>query len=164
MSAGKRFMKNTTDEPGSDINLFLDSNVILSGLLSSPRGAGAPRILLDLLGLKVPLLKGMTGQYNLEEIERDLKRRFPQLWPVYHEYLPKMNLQIIEVPPYEEVVPFLNLMSPKDAPVLASARMGGAHYLVTGDKKGFPRDVVSPILLATPSQFLEKILPDLISR
>jgi hypothetical protein len=53
------------------VKVFLDSNVILSGLLSE---RGAPRILLDLLSLRLPFLTGSTGRYNLIEIDRDLKK------------------------------------------------------------------------------------------
>lgn len=144
-----------------EVRLFLDSNVILSGLLSTK---GAPRILLDLLSLNVPLLKGLTGQYNLDEIERNLRNRFPALLTVYQEFLPRMNLEIIAVPPYETIRHLLKKMSPKDTPVLASARLGKADYLVTGDKRGFPRELAKPMRTITPADFLDKILPDLISR
>jgi predicted nucleic acid-binding protein len=51
------------------IKIFLDSNVILSGLLSDK---GAPRVILDILCLELPLLKGATGEYNLLEIEKNI--------------------------------------------------------------------------------------------
>ncbi len=143
----------------NDVRLFLDSNVILSGLLSSK---GAPRILLDLLSIQVPLLKGLTGRYNLDEIERNLKQKFPDLLGVYRGYLPKLHLEVIDVPPYREISPFLGKMSNKDAPVLASARLGQADFLVTGDKKGFPKDLSKPIQVVTPSEFLNRHLPLLI--
>ncbi len=152
-------MSDTTNTPQKDVNLFLDSNVILSGLLSSK---GYPRILLDLLSLEVPILKGMTGQYNVEEIERNLKTRFPELLPIYQEFFPKMKLRIVEIPSSQEVVTLIKVMSPKDAPVLASARMGKADYLITGDKKGFPKNVAKPILILNPFEFIEKILPTLV--
>lgn len=145
---------------GDDVRIFLDSNVILSGLMSSK---GAPRILLDLLSIEVPLLKGLTGRYNLDEIERNLSRRFPDLLPIYREYLPRVRLQVIEVPPYEDVEPLLGRMSAKDAPVLASARLGRADYIVTGNKKDFPAALGKPIHVVTPSEFLNGILPNIIS-
>jgi len=40
------------------VRVFLDSNVILSGLLSEK---GSPRILLDLLSLRLPFLAGDRG-------------------------------------------------------------------------------------------------------
>lgn len=142
-----------------DVRLFLDSNVILSGLMSSK---GAPRILLDLLSIEVPLLRGMTGRYNLDEIERNLSRRFPGLLSIYQQFLPRIHLEVIDVPSYKEVEPFLGKMSAKDAPVLASALNGRARYLVTGDKKDFPPALAKPMKVLPPSDFVNKILPPLI--
>jgi hypothetical protein len=68
------------------VRVFLDSNVILSGLLSE---RGAPRIMLDLLSLGLPFLMGATGRYNLIEIERNLKKKMPDLLFLYKAYLPK---------------------------------------------------------------------------
>ncbi len=141
-----------------DVRLFLDSNVILSGLLSSK---GAPKILLDLLSIEVPLLKGMTGRYNLDEIERNLAKRFPAILPVYQEYLPRMKLEIIDIPPFEAIKTLLEQMSPKDAPVLASAQLGKADYLITGDKKGFPKELLKPMIGLNPTAFLNTVLPSL---
>lgn len=141
------------------VRLFLDSNVILSGLMSSK---GAPRILLDLLSIEVPLLKGLIGRYNLDEIERNLKVRFPDLLPIYQEYLPRLRLDIVEVPPFESLEPLLGKMSAKDAPVMASARLGRSDYLITGNKKDFPDIVSDPIKVLTPSEFLNNVLPSLI--
>ena len=53
---------------GRIVKLFLDSNVILSGLLSDK---GAPRIILDILSLNLPFLSGLTGEFNLLEMERN---------------------------------------------------------------------------------------------
>jgi predicted nucleic acid-binding protein len=147
--------------PKNDVRLFLDSNVILSGLISSK---GPPRILLDLLSLEVPLLKGLTGRYNLDEIERNLSLRFPSLLPIYREFLPRMHLEVVGVPSYREIEPLLGRMSAKDTPVLASALMGRADYLVTGDKKDFPQALAKPMRVMNPSDFLNKVLPPLIRR
>lgn len=141
------------------VRLFLDSNVILSGLISS---RGAPRILLDLLSIGVPLLEGMTGRYNLEEIEHNLKRRFPELIAIYKEYLPCLRLKIIKIPSYQDIKPLVKKMSPKDAPVLVSAQIGRADYLITGDKKGFPATLAKPIIVMPPDKFLDQVLPQFI--
>ena len=74
---------------GKRFKVFLDSNVIISGLFSDK---GAPRIILDLLCLGLPFLIGATGLYNLVEIERNIMKKMPQVLPLYKEYLPKVNL------------------------------------------------------------------------
>ena len=122
----------------------------------------APRVLLDLLSLGVPLLQGMTGRYNLDEIERNLQRRFPQLLDVYQEYLPRLHLEVIPVPRFKDIKALLNKMSAKDTSVLASVKNSRADYLITGDKKGFPSRVAAPIIVLAPDRFLNDVLPRII--
>ena len=144
------------------VKVFLDSNVILSGLLSEK---GAPRILLDLLSLRLPFLIGSTGRYNLIEIERNLKKKMPGLLFVYKAYLPKVNLKVIPLPRPEEVRDFSGQIAEKDIPVLISAIRSKADFLVTGDKQHFGKirglDKY-PLQVVTPSEFIESILPEIL--
>jgi predicted nucleic acid-binding protein len=142
-----------------EVKAFLDSNVIISGLFSDK---GAPRIILDLLCLGLPVLAGMTGRYNIIEIERNIKKKMPEVMPLYHEYLPKLNLEIIPLPPLKDIKFLSGDISDKDAPALASAMTGKVDFLVTGDKKDFmipSKRGKYPFKIVSPSEFLEKILP-----
>ena len=144
------------------VRVFLDSNVILSGLISDK---GAPRICLDLLTLKLPFLVGCTGRFNLREIERTLKTRMPGLLAVYRKYLPLLNLKVIPLPSPQEVGAFAQTIADKDAPVLASAIKGKADFLVTGDKRHFQRLRTGkdyPLRIVTPAEFVDKILPEVL--
>jgi putative PIN family toxin of toxin-antitoxin system len=144
------------------VRVFLDSNVILSGLISDK---GAPRIILDILSLKLPFITGITGRYNILEIERNLKKKVPGIFPVYKQYLSRMNLKIVSLPSAEEVKRFAGHLSDKDVPVLVSAIHGTADFLVTGDKKDFEKLKVRggyPCVIVSPSEFLETILPAMI--
>lgn len=144
------------------VRVFLDSNVILSGLLSDK---GAPRILLDILSLKLPLLAGITGRYNIIEIERNLTKKLPAAIPIYHEYIPKLNLEIVPLPSSEEVKRLLGHTSAKDVPVLASAVKGKADFLVTGDKKDFASLMKKGryvFKITTPAEFLDMIIPEVV--
>jgi predicted nucleic acid-binding protein len=144
------------------VRVFLDSNVILSGLLSD---RGAPRIILDVLSLGFPFLTGSTGKYNLIEIERNLKKRLPGLWPVYKRYLPRLNLKVIPVPLPEELREFSGKIADKDIPVLVSAIRAKADFLITGDKQHFGKlkDVQKyQLTIVTPSDFVDSILPGIL--
>jgi len=144
------------------VRVFLDSNVILSGLLSEK---GAPRTILDLLALKLPFLVASTGRYNLIEIQRNLRKKMPGILSVYKRYLPKLNLKIIPLPRPEELREFSGKIADKDVPVLASAIRSKADFLVTGDKQHFQK-VKSPgnysFKVVTPAEFIELILPDVL--
>jgi predicted nucleic acid-binding protein len=141
------------------VRVFLDSNVILSGLISDKE---APRIILDILSLGLPFINGVTGRYNLIEIERNLKKKAPDVLPAYRHYFLKMILTIAPLPSAEEVRRYAGHLSEKDVPVLVSAIKAKADFLVTGDKKDFGKLKVSgdyPCAIVNPAEFLEAILP-----
>jgi predicted nucleic acid-binding protein len=147
---------------GRIVKLFLDSNVILSGLLSDK---GAPRIILDILSLNLPFLSGLTGEFNVLEIERNLKRKLPGLFSVYRKYFSRINLQIVPLPRPAELKDFFGMATEKDVPVLVSAIRGGADFLITGDKKHFGKiKLPAPhaLKIVTPSEFVDLFLPEII--
>jgi predicted nucleic acid-binding protein len=142
--------------------VFLDSNVLLSGLFSDK---GAPRIILDLLTLNLPILAGATGRYNLIEVERNLKKKMPEAMPLYQKYLPRLRFEIVEMPSRTTVISMAGAIAEKDVPVLASAIACGAEYLITGDKKDFARlrNVKRYNLkIVSPSEFIETVFPEII--
>jgi len=143
--------------------IFLDSNVVLSGLFSDK---GAPRIILDILSLKLPFLVGVTGQYNLLEIERNIARKIPAALPLYKAFYRKMNLEIIPVPFEKEIRKYAGVVRKKDIPVLVSAIIRKADFFVTGDKKDFDHLKTKggyAFKIVSPFEFVEDILPVLIS-
>jgi predicted nucleic acid-binding protein len=144
------------------VRVFLDSNVILSGLLSDK---GAPRILLDLLSIGPPFLIGLTGRYNLIEMERNIKKKMPEILSVYKKYFPKLNLKIILLPPQGELREYFEKIAGKDIPVLVSALRGKVDFLVTGDKQHFGRMKELdkyPFRVVTPSEFIDSVLPEIL--
>ncbi|HET6516102.1 MAG TPA: PIN domain-containing protein [Thermodesulfovibrionales bacterium] len=142
------------------IKVFLDSNVIISGLFSDK---GAPRIILDLLCLGLPMLACTTGEYNIIEIERNLTKKMPDVLPAYREYLPLLNLDVIPLPSPGEIKKLFGLTSDKDIPVLASAIIGNVDFLVTGDKKDFIKlKGKRSFKILSPAEFLDSILPEVL--
>jgi predicted nucleic acid-binding protein len=144
------------------VKVFLDSNVILSGLLSDK---SYPRIILDLCCIRLEYIQFFTGEYNLIEIERNLKKKLPQALKVYQKYLPFLNLQIIPLPDKKLVRKLSREIAPKDAPVIASAIVAGVDILVTGDKKDFDHlkgGKNCPFKILSPSEFVTEELPKIL--
>jgi len=142
------------------IKIFLDSNVIISGLISDK---GAPRVILDLLSLGLPQLAGATGKYNIIEIERNLTKKMPEALPAYNKYLPLLNLDIIPLPSSREIAKLSGVTSQKDIPVIASAINGDVDFLVTGDRKDFGHLTGQySFKILGPSEFLNSILPEVL--
>ena len=142
------------------VKVFLDSNVIISGLVSDK---GAPRVILDLLCLGLPMLAGATGEYNIIEIERNLIKKMPAALPVYKKYLPLLNLEVIPLPSSGEIKKLSGLTSDKDVPVLASAVSGNVDFLVTGDKKDFIKlKGEYSFKVLSPAEFLDVVMPEVL--
>jgi len=144
------------------VKVFLDSNVIISGLFSDK---GSPRIILDLLCLNLPVLAGATGQYNIIEIERNLAKKMPDVLPVYKKYLQMLNLEVIPLPSSKDIKKLNGHISDKDIPVLASVIISNADYFVTGDKKDFSGSELRgkySFKILSPAEFLDIILPEIL--
>lgn len=142
------------------VKVFLDSNVIISGLFSDK---GSPRIILDILSLDLPLLAGVIGEYNIIEIERNLSKKMPDVLPVYRKYIKMLNLEVIPLPVYKDIKKLSGYIADKDIPVLVSAINANADFLVTGDKKDFSKLKGNyPFKIPNPSEFLDIILPEIL--
>ena len=140
-----------------NLRVFLDSNVIISGLLSD---RGSPRIILDLLSFHFQGMIGATGAYNLIEVERNITRKLPRALLLHQEYLPKLALEVIALPTRDEIERHLGLIADKDLPVLLSAVNGAVDFLVTGDNKDFGRikgTTEFKFAVVSPTEFLGEI-------
>jgi predicted nucleic acid-binding protein len=143
--------------------VFLDSDVLLSGLTSD---RGAPRLVLDILSLDLPVLRGVTGRYNLSEIERSIAGTLPAACRAWNDGLPRMNLEIVFLPFLDEMAPFRGFVDDEDLPVLVSAVIAKADYVLTGDKRRLSRLGRAsglPFRGGLPSDFLTRILPDILA-
>jgi len=143
---------------GRNLRVFLDSNVLISGLFSD---RGAPRLLLDILCLRLPVLTAVTGAYNIAEVERNLTAKLPAALPVFKAVLVRMGIDIIPLPGKSDLKPWAGITVEKDTPVLASAFSGKADVLVTGDKQHLlkAKSADLPFEILSPAEFVDDFLP-----
>jgi putative PIN family toxin of toxin-antitoxin system len=141
--------------------VFLDSNVLLSGLFSD---RGAPRLILDILSIDLPVIKAVTGAYNLAEVEKNLHAKLPGALPAFRSCLKLINIEIVPLPSPKDLVSLAGMTAEKDLPVIASALHGAADFLVTGDKKDLLRIKKNrlPFSIVSPAEFLDEVLPGLL--
>lgn len=113
------------------------------------------------------MITGVTGRYNLIEIERNIKKRLPTALPLYQAYLTKLKMEIVPLPSQADIRRFAGTTSLKDIPVIASAFVADADFLVTGDKeilfavqgkRRFPFKIISP------ADFFRFTLPEILKR
>jgi predicted nucleic acid-binding protein len=125
---------------------------------------GAPRLILDILSIDLPVLKAVTGAYNLAEVEKNLQAKLPAAIPVFRSCLKLMNIEIVPLPTKRDLLPLAGMTDEKDLPIIASALQGAADFLVTGDKKDLLRIKKNrlPFSIVSPAEFLDEVLPGLL--
>ena len=134
--------------------VFLDSSVLVSGVISQ---TGASSAILDLgeAGeIKIILSKGV-----LVETDRVFERKFPALLGDFREFIKNLSPVIINDPNLQEIQAAEKVIDQGDAIILAAAKKISLHSLISLDTKHFHTSKVrlflkSPVL--TPAQFLQE--------
>lgn len=132
--------------------VFLDSNVIFSGLYSSQ---GAPGAILE------HFIRGRIGivisQQVLEEVIRTIKEKAPIALPALQRLLLSVPPEIVADPKPNEVRRWTEMLSIGDAAILAAAIATKPDYFVTGDNHFIANPDIArlaEIKIVTPAQFL----------
>ncbi len=132
--------------------VFLDSNVIFSGLYS-PKGA--PGIILE------HFIKGkismVISQQVLEEVIRTIKEKLPEALPDLRRLLVNVPPEVAADPKVDEIERWTMRLSVADAAILAAAVAAQPDYFVTGDNHFIGNPGIaeeSGLHIITPAQFL----------
>lgn len=140
---------------------FFDANVVFSAVLSS---RGVPRELLLLAARDA--IQVVISQQIVEEIERNLFRKYPELLDLFPSLLREAGIEVVENPDQltvEEVIEYAPY--PPDAAVLAAALEARVDCFVTGDKKHFlskPEiEDQAGLSILSPRDFLQRVKQDI---
>jgi len=140
-------------QPKPKPRVFLDSNVIFSGIYSS---RGAPGTILE--HFIEGRLRVVISQQVLEEVVRTIKHRLPEALPGLRRLLLSIPPEIRSDPSSDEVAGWAEVIHIEDASILAAAVAAQPDYLVTGDKHFFENPGIedkSRLCIVTPAQFLK---------
>jgi uncharacterized protein len=144
--------------PKPKLRIFLDTNVIFSGLYSSQ---GAPGIVLE------HFVKGhvnvVISQQVLEEVVRTTKVKLPEALPALKRFLVNAPLEVIADPSPEAIQQWTKEIHSADAAILAAAITAKPDYFITGDNHFLENQTIiekSGLNIMTPAQFLNLIRPD----
>ena len=132
--------------------VFLDSNVIFSGLYSSE---GAPGMIME--RFIEGELRVVISQQVLEEVVRTIKEKLPEALATLQRLLVSIPPEITKDPAPEEVARWAKVIHPEDAGILAAAVAAQPNYLITGDRHFFDNPSISDksgLRIVTPAQFL----------
>ncbi len=135
--------------------VFLDSNVIVSGLYSA---TGPPGAILREFGQGH--LQVVISPLVLEEVIGVLENKLPAALPVLRTLLLSSPPIIAREPVPEEISRWAALIHAEDAPILTAAINARADYLVSGDRH-FQRIRRSADLgglrIVTPPEFMREL-------
>jgi len=136
---------------------FFDANVVFSAVLSS---RGVPRELLLLAARDA--IQVVISQQIVEEIKRNLSKKYPELLDLFPSLLTEAGIEVIEDASQctvEEVIEYVPY--PPEAAVLAAALEAQVDCFVTGDKKHFlskPQiEDQAGLSILSPRQFLQRL-------
>ena len=138
--------------PSERWRVFLDTNVLIAGLLSR-RGASAA--ILDLGEAEEILV--VVSQQILIEADRVFSVKFPSLIGRYRKFIKNLAPLLLDDPKPSSVREAKKVIEEEDAPILAAAKGGRVDYLVTLNTRHFSAPAVQNFLsipVVTPSEFL----------
>ncbi len=144
--------------PKSKSRVFLDSNIIFSGLYS-PRGAPAAILQLFIKGS----ISVVVSQQVLEEVIRTIKEKLPQALPALKRLLINVPPEVVTAPKLPKVKCWTKRLPMADAAILAAAVAAQPDYFVTGDNHFLENPGIGEetgLHIVTPAQFLEFVEPE----
>lgn len=135
--------------------IFVDSSVLFAGIASRTGFAH------DLLGEGQSHLHVVCSSIVLEEVERNLRRKFPIALPDFATLRGTSILHVVD-PPDALIIECEQVVHTKDAPVLAAAIHSQATWIATYDQRHLlsKRDEILArytITTARPDEILESL-------
>ena len=135
------------------IRAFLDASVLFAASYSK---TGSSR---DLLREAVRgNLQIVVSQHVLEEAERNLTQKAPEILPVLHELLTALAAEVADRPTRAELEQAATYIALKNASIVAAAVKAKLDYLATWDRRHFIDDPgvaeKSGLTIVTPGELM----------
>jgi putative PIN family toxin of toxin-antitoxin system len=138
--------------------VFLDSNVIFSGLYSSE---GAPGIILE--HLVKGSIRAVVSQQVLDEVVRTVRAKLPDALPALRRLLVSTPPEVVADPELQEMERWMNKLPLWDAAILVAAIGAQPDYLITGDKHFTENPIIAEeagVHIVSPADFLKLLERD----
>jgi len=143
--------------PKPEMRVFLDTNVIFSGLYSSH---GAPGAILR--HFVEGHIRVVVSQQVLEEVIRTVKDKLPETLPALKRLLVNAPPEVGSDPSSEAIHQWTKELHPADAAILAAAIAAKPDYFVTGDNHFLGNQAIKEtagLNIVTPAQFMKLLEP-----
>lgn len=122
-------MENKPAKP----RIFIDADVLFAGS-ASPQQYSASLVILRMA--EITLIKAITSQQVITEVERNLEQKFPAALVTFRMLVSRC-LQVLPDPSEQEVDALTGLADPKDLPILAAAVKHNCQFHTTYNTKHF---------------------------
>jgi putative PIN family toxin of toxin-antitoxin system len=135
--------------------VFLDSNVIFSGLHSPEGPPGA--ILRYLIEGKITVV---VSQQVLEEVVRTFKKKLPRALPALREFLLNSPLKVVGDSEPNDIAQWADMMQEGDASILAASIAAEPDFFVTGDSHFLNNTRLkkkSTLVICSPSELIDNL-------
>ena len=133
--------------------VFLDSNVVFSGLYSPD---GAPGVILE--HFVKGNLRVVVSQQVLEEVIRTIKEKLPDVLTALRGLLVNTPPEVVADPKLPYIERWTEKLHLGDAAILAAAIVAQPDYFITGDRHFLDNQEIAEnagLKIVTPAQFLE---------
>jgi len=133
--------------------VFLDTSALIAGIASS---RGAARAVLQLA--EIGLIEVIVSRQVIVEADRNIEEKLPEMLNEYRKFIEILAPVLVDDPQQKDVKRFLTVINPDDAPILASAVISDADFLITWDRKHFIGKNIhihSNLKIVTPGEFLK---------
>jgi putative PIN family toxin of toxin-antitoxin system len=137
---------------GCDLRIFLDSNVIISGIYSK---AGPPGKILDLH--TAGRIQIVVCKFVLEEVIRNIRVKRSKDIPALYAFLSNAPPSIAVDPGINEILLWAKYLSQEDAIILAAAIRARVDCFITGDRHFHSAALQSQkmnLKILTPAEFV----------
>jgi putative PIN family toxin of toxin-antitoxin system len=141
------------------LRVFLDTNVIFSGLYSSRRAPGT--ILQYFIEGRISVV---VSQQVLEEVIRIIKEKLPESLPALKRFLVNVPPEVGVDPSLDEIHYWTKIIHPADAVILAAAIAAKPDYFITSDNHFLENHTFmeeAGLNIVTPAQFLKLLERDI---
>ena len=132
------------------MNVFLDTNILISAVLNSNSTPAKAFI----KAVSFPN-RGLVYEQNIDEMRRIFNRKFPAKIQALETFLSLalLTLEVVNIPDLEYTSEN-SIRDVNDRAILRAAIFAKADVLVTGDKDFLESDIVNPKIL-TAAEFLD---------
>ena len=107
---------------------------------------------------EIGLIELIVSRQVIVEADRNIEEKLPEMLNEYREFIKLLAPVLVDDPLQKDVAKYLTVINSDDAPILASAVISDADFLVTWDRRHFIGKnihIYSSLKIVTPGEFFE---------